>query len=152
MQQQLLVARGRVNGTTDNTPLLCDPVLRMCIFSVEKSGNANQNALLALIQAQSELTDRKLREQDEKINLLLSAVCGPIAEQREGDKLQEASEGGKLLTAIYNRIEKLERQEQNEIMGVKEMFAKGSSSTDAHIDAINHDIMAKVLGISPLCS
>ena len=79
-------------------------------------------------------------------------VDAAVAEQREGDKLQEASEGGKLLTAIYNRIEKLERQEQNEIMGVKEMFAKGSSSTDAHIDAINHDIMAKVLGISPLCS
>lgn len=102
--------------------------------------------MLDLINAQSELTEKRLREQDEKINLLLSAVCGPIAEQRgEGDKLAEASEGGKLLTAIYKRIEKLEVQEQRQILGVKEMFAKGSSSTDAHIDAINHDIMAKVL-------
>ena len=114
------------------------------IVSVEQNGTANQNALLSLIDAQIQATDRKLKEQDDKINLLLGAVCGPTASQRESGNLEGSNEGGKLLAAIFKRIESLEQQEQNQIRGVQEMYAKGASSMDAHIDAINHDIMSKV--------
>lgn len=117
------------------------------ISSVEQHGAANQNALLSLIHSQTEAIDRKLKEQDDKINLLLAAVCGPTASQRESGTVEDSNEGGKLLAAICKRIESLEQQEQSQIKGVKEMYAKGASSTDAHIDAVNHDIMSKVRSV-----
>ena len=119
------------------------------IEQVDGHAAKNQGALLQLINQQAELTSKRLREQDEKIDLLLSAVCGPVASMREGET-PTAGEGGLLLSAINRRIEKLERQEHSEIMRIQELLEKGGASTDAHLDNIGHDIMNKVNGLEAI--
>ena len=114
---------------------------------METNAAINQKALLELIDKQSQLTEKRLRQQDEKVNLLLAAVCGPVAGIQQGEAIPAAKEGGLLLTAITRRLEALERKEEAELKLLQELLTKSSSSTGEQIDNVNHRIMAKVNAI-----
>ena len=114
------------------------------ITQVEAHAATNQRALLELINKQSELTEKRLHQQDEKVNLLLAAVCGPVADILQGEEIPAATEGGLLLTAITRRLEIVERKEYNEMKQIQELLTKGASSTGEQIDHVSHEIMAKV--------
>ena len=111
------------------------------IADVAAHSTKNQHELLELTQHHADLASKRLAEHDEKINLLVSAVCGPIGSRQDSNAPSEIADGGLLLAAINRRIERLEQQEFSMLQNI---LKQGAEGTREKLGDVSQTIMTKV--------